>query len=420
MKFVSTKNQKTEGVSFSEALQRGIAEDGGLYVPREFPHFDISKFVSWQDLALQITAPFFEGDVLEASLVDAVKSAFSFPLPLKSLNENTAVLELFHGPTAAFKDVGARFLAALVKPEAGSLKTVLVATSGDTGGAVASAFFKKAGTEVVILFPKDRISPRQEKQLTAWGENVRAFSVLGSFDDCQRLVKEALRNEWWKKNKQLISANSINLGRLLPQTVYYAGASLQYFETKKRKAGFVIPSGNLGNSVAAFWAKRMGFPIGRIVLATNANKAVANYFSSGTWQAFATVHTLANAMDVGNPSNIERLLSLYPDFSSLKKDADAVSVSDEEIRSTIAHGPKNWGEVWCPHTAAAVHVRENIKEGDWIVVATAHPAKFDSIVEPLIGRAVSMPAALQEIVSRPSHCREITPDLRKLQEAVSG
>ncbi|MDB5037955.1 MAG: threonine synthase, partial [Bacteriovoracaceae bacterium] len=291
-------------------------------------------------------------------------------------------------------------------------------TSGDTGGAVGAAFHDKPNVEVIILYPKGKISPRQEKQLTSWGKNIRAFSVNGDFDACQKMVKEALQSDWWKKNKKLISANSISLARLLPQMVFYAGASTQYFNRTKQKPGFIIPTGNLGNSVAAFWAKKMGFPIGQIILATNANRAIPDYFASGKWKEHPTIETLANAMDVGNPSNIERLISLYPNPEDLKKDAASISVTDNEIRQTIQEGEKNWGEVWCPHTATAIFAREKIKDGHWIAVATAHPAKFETIVEPLIKKQIEIPDTLQEILSKPSHYIEIDSQLSELEGKV--
>jgi threonine synthase len=397
-----------------------LAPDGGLYVPEVFPRFGLAEFEgseSWTGIGKRVLHPFFEEDDLEPHLANICESAFDFPLNLKDLAGKTAVLELFHGPTAAFKDVGARFLAECVGRMEGR-RTVMVATSGDTGGAVAAAFHGKPQTEVVILFPKNRVSPRQQAQLTCWGGNVRAFAVRGDFDDCQRMAKATFADQKWQARK-LLSANSINLGRLLPQTVYYAAASLWYNRRNGVPPGFIVPTGNLGNAVACFWAMKMGFPIREIVMATNANHTVPDYLGSGEWNPHPTISTLANAMDVGNPSNMERLRHLYADIEQLRCVAQAFSVSDAEISHAIAHGMESWGEVWCPHTAAAVVAREKLESPDWIIVATAHPAKFESIVEPLIGRELEVPESLAELLEKPQRVEEIDPSLELLNATLT-
>jgi threonine synthase len=418
MKYVSTR-AASPALGLSEAILTGLAPDGGLYVPERFPEFEVKDFDNLEtlsEIATKFLAPFFEGDELSAHLPEICREAFDFPVPLVELDETTALLELFHGPTAAFKDVGARFLAACVSRLAGR-RTVLVATSGDTGGAVAAAFAGRANVEVVILYPKGLVSPRQEKQLTCWGAGVRAFAVRGDFDDCQRVVKAAFADRGLNHRYGLLSANSINLGRLLPQAAYHAAASLWYLRRRGARAGLIVPTGNLGNAVAAFWARAAGLPVREIALATNANRAVPEYFSSGAWAARPTVRTLANAMDVGNPSNIERLLNLHPDFDELKSFARAFTVSDEEIESIISEESAR-GRVFDPHTAAAVRVRALIATPHWVVVATAHPAKFESIVEPLIGREVETPPALAELLDKGSACEEIGPSLESLKEAA--
>lgn len=425
MRYFSTRGQ-APAVTFSEALQAGLAPDGGLYVPEKFPRHTLQEFHGLSgisEIAARFIAPFLTGDELQSRIDGICSRAFRFPIPLKDLDPKTSVLELFHGPTAAFKDVGASFLAECLQEihkNDSRMKTVLVATSGDTGGAVAAAFHGKPQVEVVILYPRGKVSARQEQQLTAWGANIRAFAVAGDFDDCQRLVKEAFLDPGLQKRKKLISANSINIGRLLPQAVYYVAASL-----KKSRDGapvdFVVPSGNLGNAVAALWAKRCGFPIGRVVLATNANRSIPDYLASGEWKPQPTVATLANAMDVGNPSNMERLRALYPTREALLKDVDSISVSDETISRIIGEGPVRYGEVWCPHTATAVHAAEKLftqSDGKRVIVATAHPAKFETIVEPKIGRAVEVPAALAELLKRPSQKSELSPDLSALLEKI--
>ena len=419
MRFRSTRSPSPT-LTLSEAIQTSIAPDGGLYVPESFPVFEIGDFdglESWGQIGAKLLEPFFTDDVLRPRLDEICREAFNFPIPLNYIGDDTAVLELFHGPTAAFKDIGARFLAACVSRLPGR-RTVLVATSGDTGGAVAAAFHEHPEITVVILFPKDKVSLRQQQQLTCWGDSVRAFAVRGDFDDCQRIVKTAFRNKAWAEAHGLLSANSINPGRILPQTVYYAAAGLWYLRQQGARPGFIIPTGNLGNAVAAFWARKMGMPVREIVLATNANRAVPTYLASGSWEPHQTIRTLANAMDVGDPSNMERLLHLHSEVSELRRIAQAFSVNDEEIASTIARGGTRWQQTWCPHTATAVHVRESLVDPHWIIVATAHPAKFDSVVEPLIREPLAVPPSLARLLEKPSHFGEIDPEFEALAEAL--
>ncbi len=423
MRFLSTRDG-TDTVSLSEAISRGIAPDGGLYVPASFPHAALDTIrhaTSISEVAARLLAPFFADDRLEPELPTICSEAFSFPAPLRELARDTAVLELFHGPTAAFKDFGARFLAAtlsrLQRSDSAPL-TVLVATSGDTGGAVAAAFAGRPGFEVVVLYPSGMVSDRQEHQLTCWGGNVTALRVRGDFDACQRLVKQAFADSAIRGSRRLTSANSISLGRLLPQMVYYADASLAYEERHGTAAGFIIPSGNLGNATACFWARRMGLPIREIVLATNENRTVTRFLDEGLWQPLPTVATLASAMDVGNPSNMERLFSLHGGEGETREELRAVLVDDQEIRARIQSGLADWGEVWDPHTATAVAVRERLGSPHWVLVSTAHPAKFESIVEPLIGRQISIPPALAELLERPRVYTEIEAELSALREIL--
>jgi threonine synthase len=271
---------------------------------------------------------------------------------------------------------------------------------------------------VCILFPAGKVSPRQQQQLTCWGGNVSALAVRGDFDDCQRVVKEAFMRREWARAQGLLSANSINLGRLLPQAAYYAAASLWHVRRRGARPGFVIPAGNLGNAVAAFWARGMGLPVREVALAANANRAVPDYFDSGAWASRATVATLANAMDVGNPSNAERLLDLHPDVAELRRIARASSVTDEEIARTIKEEAAGAREVFDPHTAAAVFVRRSLKTPHWVVVATAHPAKFESTVEPLVGHSLDVPACLADLLERPAHFAEIDPTFDALAASL--
>jgi len=418
MKFRSTRSTSPL-LTLSEAIQTSLAPDRGLYVPVSFPAFKVSNFdglASWSEIGERMLAPFFEGDELAPQIADICSEAFNFPI-LLNYGSDTAVLELFHGPTAAFKDVGARFLAACVS-RLGGRRTVIVATSGDTGGAVAAAFHEYSEIDVVVLFPRNKVSPLQQQQLTCWGEGARAFAVRGDFDDCQRIVKTAFANREWAEAKGLLSANSINLGRLLPQTAYYAAASLWYLRERGALPGFVVPTGNLGNAVAAFWARQMGLPLREIVLATNANDAIPEYFASGSWKPHPTIATIANAMDVGNPSNMQRLLDLHPEITELRRVAQSFSVSDQEIADTIAHDYSSAGRTLCPHTATAVHVRRRLPSPHWIIVATAHPAKFDSVVEPLIGRSLNMPPSLVQLFDRPTRFEEIDAEFEALKEAL--
>jgi threonine synthase len=418
--------------TFSEALEQGLAADGGLYLPRRWPAFtpqDFAGAASLAEVGARLIGGFIEGDPLAADLPAIVTEAFDFPAPRVPLTDDDrlGVLELFHGPTAAFKDFGARFLAACfarLRRGAARPLTILVATSGDTGGAVAAAFHGRPGIEVVVLFPKGLVSPTQERQLTCWGGNVRALAVRGTFDDCQRLVKEAFRDEPLRQRAQLSSANSINLGRLLPQAVYYAATSLGIQREHGEPASFIVPSGNLGNAVACLWARAAGLPIAEVVLAHNANRAVPDYLESGRWEPRPSIATLASAMDVGNPSNMERLLALFPRPQELRQAVSAVSISDAEIRARIGIGYEQYGQIWCPHTATAAEAWERLTPERraarrWVLIGTAHPAKFPEIVEPLIGRRVPVPESLAALFARASSSVEIEPQLAALAAVIA-
>ncbi len=462
MRFVSTRDPALS-TGLTEALEQGLAPDGGLYVPRDWPALSrhqlagVALFAqqrqharaagqgdapedlgTWTSapvlsaLAASILQPFAEGSRLAPMLAAIAAEAFSFDAPLVPLvpvdpQGRVSVLELFRGPTAAFKDFGARFLAAslarLRAPGEGTL-TILVATSGDTGGAVAAAFHERPGLEVVVLFPKGLVTPTQERQLTCWGGNVRSFAVRGTFDDCQRMVKEAFLDRELRARRALSSANSINLGRLLPQAVYYAASSLAIWRASGEEASFVIPAGNLGNALACILARKLGLPIADIVLAHNANRVVPDFLRTGTWQPRPSIATLASAMDVGNPSNMERLRALYPDLAELRGAVQADSVEDADIRARIRLDFQRFGRVWCPHSATAAEVyerlpRERRDAGRWVLVATAHPAKFREIVEPLIGRPVALPDSLAQLLTRPVSCTELAPELGALRSALT-
>ena len=395
-----------------QVIASGLAPDGGLYVPEALPRLELAAFNphgSLADTAATLLKPFFRGTSLAGALPEICGEAFDFAVPLRALphHDGISVLELFHGPSAAFKDIGARFLAACfrrIRPSADTPLTILVATSGDTGAAVAAAFHRQPGVRVVILYPDRRVSPRQAHQLGCFGDNVQALRVAGSFDDCQRMVKAALSDAALHGTTPMSSANSISLGRLLPQMSYYAHAVLDWWHRHKTPLNFIIPTGNLGNALACIWVREMGLPVGEIHLACNANATLSDYFDGAPYSPRAAIPTLANAMDVGAPSNFERLRWTYPHDYELRLQLRASSVDDDAICDTIVRHARAHGELFCPHTATAMHVldRMGATELPWAVVATAHPAKFDSVVEPLIGHTVEVPAALAAMLQRPA------------------
>jgi threonine synthase len=421
-------------VSLDAALRQGIADDGGLFLPEKLPQFAVADFDDASSIPMVasiLLKPFFAASALRDDLDEILAETFSFPIPstaLKVAGRDVSILELYHGPTAAFKDVGAGFLAACLSRLEGNIDsplTILVATSGDTGGAVAAAFDKRPGMRVVVLFPDGRVSDRQAQQLCCWSDNVLSLKVQGSFDDCQVLVKAAMADAELSALYRFSSANSINIGRLLPQCIYYANASLHHFARTGKKPGFIVPTGNLGNALACIMAREMGLPIGPIILATNTNRTIADYLESLEWSPRASLQTLASAMDVGDPSNMERLRSLIGEADVLREHIGVSSVSDAQIEETIKKDFEEFGIAICPHTATASHTWRELDDDlaaahDWILVATAHPAKFETIVEPLIGETVALPPELEEIISRPTRSIAIKSDLESLAAAMQG
>lgn len=419
-------------VNLDEALRKGIAADGGLFLPEKLPTFDVAEFdavESIPEVAGVLLKPFFAGSELAGDIVSILNETFSFPIPVTTLpgdGRHASMLELYHGPTAAFKDVGAGFLAACLSRLEGNVEsplTILVATSGDTGGAVAAAFDQRPGMRVAILFPEGRVSARQEHQLCCWSDNVLSLKVRGSFDDCQSIVKAAMADPGLSAAHRFSSANSINIGRLLPQSTYYADASLRHFRENGNKPGFIIPTGNLGNAFACIMAREMGLPIGPVILATNANRTIADYFESLEWLPRASLQTLASAMDVGDPSNMERLRKLLGDADVLRDQIGVASVDDDEISSAIRQDFEEFGFATCPHTATATHTWRQLEpalreQQDWILVATAHPAKFETIVVPLTGAAIPLPPELDDILARPAHAISIEANLSSLAAAL--
>ncbi len=431
MKYFSTRGAGP--VTLDVALRQGIAADGGLFLPERLPAFDVADFDGADtipEVAHRLLAPFFAESVLAGDLDAILAETFSFPIPATPLpvaGHDVSLLELYHGPTVAFKDVGAGFLAACLSRLEGDVDdplTILVATSGDTGAAVAAAFDKRPGMRVVVLFPDGRVSARQAHQLSCWSDNVLSLKVQGSFDDCQALVKGAMADAELSSAHRFSSANSINIGRLLPQSTYYADASLRHFRRSGNKPGFIIPTGNLGNAFACVMARAMGLPIGPVILATNANRTIADYFEKLEWLPRASLQTLASAMDVGDPSNMERLRKLIGEADVLRDQLGVLSVDDEMIRESIRRDFAEFGFATCPHTATATHTwrqldAETASASDWILVATAHPAKFETIVEPLIGQAVPVPSELEALLSRPTTAKAIEPSLAALAKVLA-
>jgi threonine synthase len=431
VKYVSTR-RAAPAVSLSEAILLGLAPDKGLYVPEEVPRAEGQPpGTRLVDAAHWMLAPFFRGDALAAHLSAILDEAFTFPAPLVTTNKTgTYLLELFHGPTAAFKDFGARFLAACFQRLAPQRRTtVLVATSGDTGSAVGAAFHGLPNIRVAILYPEGRVSARQAHQLGSFGGNVHALVVKGTFDDCQGLVKRALGDAQLREQEPLASANSVSLGRLLPQLAYYTHAAFTHVRTNRGPLSFAVPTGNLGNAFACVLARAAGAPIGEILLATNANRGVADFVRGTPYSARPTLATLANAMDVGDASNFERLNWLYPTpemgtvpISDAAGQKGGLSpfpglfgewVDDETIRARIQEGEEKYGQVFCPHTACSIEAVERRRKAgdtkDWCAVATAHPAKFESVVEPLVGHTVAPPPALAQMLARPSRAEPLEP-----------
>jgi threonine synthase len=446
MRFKTTRGQ-APAVSFTSALFEGLAPDGGLYVPETIEPWTADEQArlprrTLTEIGLRALRPFTRGDIDPATLEAVVVEALNFEIPLVELEPGIFVLELFHGPTFAFKDVGARVMARLMASlhRGSEPLVVLAATSGDTGSAVAHAFHRVPNTRVVVLYPDGRVSPTQEAQLTMFnGEraNVRAFAVAGSFDDCHRLTREAFGDVELRRRIRLTSANSVNVGRLLPQSVYYfhAVAQLRRLDGAHQPAadGDVIvstPSGNFGNLTAGLLAKRAGLPIERFVAATNANDVVPEYLETGTFTPRASVATLANAMDVGHPSNFERMLWLYGgDVDAMRRDIAGCRFTDDDVRATIRRVYEARGYLLDPHSAIAymglrgqVGRARQVGQGEraGIFLATAHPAKFAEIVEPIVGREVEKPAPLAQALARPRHIIRIEPSLAAVMGTLDG
>ncbi|MDR0472782.1 MAG: threonine synthase [Treponema sp.] len=460
MRYYSTRN-KNEPLSFAAAALTGLAPDGGLYVPEEIPLYSDSVKSSlgtmdYTDIAYETIRPWVEDDIPGPVLQDMIHSAYPFTAPLVRAGDRF-VLELFHGPSAAFKDFGARFMARsfsyLRRGEEKPLM-ILVATSGDTGGAVADGFFGMEGISVTVLYPKGKVSPLQEKQIAGLGGNVSALAVEGSFDDCQRLVKEALGDTDLKKRHVLSSANSINVSRLIPQAAYYSAAAGRIFsglcdpdEEATPRAGsplcsgsagnsavhgakgaggiLCVPSGNFGNLTAGLYAWKMGAPVERFIAATNINKTVPDFLESGVYEIRPSMPTLSNAMDVGAPSNFERMAAHFS-WGQMRRLILGVYVSDDETRQTISEVFSRYGYYLDPHSAVGWKAVDKLRENRTLqkenavpeaVLSTAHPAKFAETVEPLTGK-IPLPPSLKKVEERIVYARTIPAQLEALKECL--
>ncbi|MEK9186214.1 MAG: threonine synthase [Patescibacteria group bacterium] len=433
MKYYST-NRKAPEVDFRTALLEGLAEDGGLYMPQAFPG------IRNQELGIgefeKIISRFT--DIPKPTLRKIIKESFNFPVPLVKLDKNLYVLELFHGPTLSFKDFGARFMARTMEyfvtrghRQGGASKlNIIVATSGDTGSAVASAFYGLKNINVFVLYPSKRVSPLQEKQITTFGhrqggarKNIFALEVKGDFDDCQRLVKQALGDSALRKKINLSSANSINIGRLLPQMHYYFSAYTQLLnDLMTQLPSFIVPSGNFGNLTAGLLAKKIGLPAGKFIAAVNINSGVPKYLRTGKLPVKKAQMTYSNAMDVGVPSNWARILDLYKNnLTAIKKDLEAITVSEAETEETIKEVYKKYGYIADPHTAVGLAAAFQSKTaGIKIVLATAHPAKFPEIVEKAIGKKIPLPKPLLEVQKKKKNSLLLKNDYREFKKTLSN
>ena len=422
MRYLSTRGE-APAAGLSEAIRNGAAPDGGLYLPESIPASVPAANLPLPEFAAEMLAPFFAGDPLEAKLPAICAEAFDFPLPIvipDPARPELRALELFHGPTGAFKDFGARFLTACFD-RLGVPLTILVATSGDTGGAVGCAAEGRANLRALILYPKGRVSPFQALQLGCWAPPVQALEVAGNFDDCQRLVKAAFADAGLAARHRLTSANSINVGRLLPQMAYLGWAASRVHAETGVKPGLVVPTGNLGQGFAAVYARAMGLPIGPIRFVTNANRTLGDWAASGVYEPRPVVGTIANAMDVGAPSNFERLSAMGYQLGMFTVER----AEDDEIRARIVADHRASGYVWCPHSAAAAEAYARLDpkargERTWLLCATAHPYKFAEVVEPLIGQTIAAPPALAAILDRTARVIPVPPASEALAAILNG
>ncbi|MDV3956301.1 threonine synthase [Elizabethkingia anophelis] len=402
MKYYSTRGKHS--VNIQQAVLNGLADDGGLYMPAYIPQLSASFFENIEkktlpEIGFEVAKLFLEDSVPDAVLKQMIDEVLNFDIPVVPVHHNIYSLELFHGPTLAFKDVGARFMARLMSYFAeGKPMKVIAATSGDTGSAVAAGFYNVPGINVYILYPKGKVSPLQEKQLTTWGGNIKALEIEGTFDDCQALAKELLADEELQQH-QVTSANSINIARLIPQSFYYFWAYAQ-LKKENKKIVFSVPSGNFGNLTAGLLAYKMGLPVNRFIASTNINNVVPQYLKTGTYEAKASLSTVSNAMDVGNPSNFERMKDLFQeDVTKFREIISGYYFIDEETKATVQEVYKESGYLLDPHGAVAYlglvqYQKEQQQDFNGVLLETAHPAKFIETVEESILEKIEVPEKL--------------------------
>ncbi len=423
MKFYSTNNKDLR-VSFKEAVFNSMPLDKGLYMPEVIPQLpasfidNIEKY-SLTEIAYEVASALLKDEIPADDLKALVEEAANFEAPAVPLDDNTFVLELFHGPSLAFKDFGARFMSRVMGyylKDGEQLLDVLVATSGDTGGAVALGFLGVPNTRVTILYPKGKVSPIQEQQLTTLGQNIRAIEVDGTFDDCQALVKQAFADEELNQKFRLTSANSINISRLIPQTFYYFNAYAQLKRKDFKEVVFSVPSGNFGNIGAGLLAYKMGLPVKQFIAATNVNDTVPRFLETGVYETKPSVQTYANAMDVGAPSNWVRIMDLFKqDTAALKEVVSAYRFTDEETLAGIKAIAEKYDYIACPHTAIAYLAVEKFRqqtdnESAAVFLSTAHACKFPDIFPPLLAAKIEIPSSVEELNGRLKQADELKTD----------
>jgi threonine synthase len=431
MQYYST-NSQSEQVSFREATIKGQAPDKGLYFPEFIPKLpgdfiqNIERY-SREEVALTVIKPYVTDAIPDKELERIVKETIDFKIPLVQVNEKISCLELFHGPTLAFKDVGARFMSRCLGYFVRDLKkkvTVLVATSGDTGGAVANGFYNVEGVDVIILYPSGKVSNVQELQLTTLGGNVKALEVNGTFDDCQRMVKSAFSDEDITKNLFLTSANSINVARWLPQQFYYFFACQQW-QDKNYPPVVSVPSGNFGNICAGLLAYSSGLPVSKFIAACNANDVVPNFFRTGNYKPQETIHTISNAMDVGDPSNFSRILQMFGNnIPELQKVLESYSIKDEETKQVMKQVANDYGYTLDPHGAVGFvclnkYLEQHRGEKGYFL-GTAHPVKFFDVVEEVLCSKVQLPGAIQDLVKKKKESVKIEADNEALKQYLTA
>ena len=412
-------NKKVPKTSFEIAVLKGLAPDKGLYFPEKITPLDSSFLenldqLSNIEIAFHAIKQFVGSEIPESELKTIIKETLNFKFPIVSIEDNISTLELFHGPSMAFKDVGARFMARCLgyfNKNNNKEVTVLVATSGDTGGAVANGFLGVKGVKVVILYPRGKVSNVQEQQLTTLGQNITAFEVEGTFDDCQDMVKKAFLDSDLTTKKELTSANSINVARWLPQMFYFMFAYKQLKQYNKPLV-FSVPSGNFGNICAGMVAQKLGFPFPHFIASNNENDVVTRYLSSKKYTPLATVETISNAMDVGNPSNFIRIQALHNnDFQALKSNLSGYRFSDEETREAIDSIYKSTGYITDPHGAVGYlgchHYLKLNPDVHTVFLETAHPTKFLDVVQPLVPEVIELPPQIKAVMGRPKNAKSI-------------